>query len=601
MYVHVGKLRLAISLVFVMGGLAPSSLLVAQDQPIVFRGATVINGLGDLPTPNAVVVIEGETIQSVGGQGTNYPANATVLDVSGKFIIPGLVESHAHYEEWMGELFLNHGVTSILAVAGNFGKKKETSHNHNSRTPRIYDTAGDPRISPVMGEEQVREAVRQWLKEKPDFARLRDYNERSSQTYQWAAEEMHRAGLMVFGHTENATGSIRAGQDVVEHIWGLVIPRMSPKEHEEFQQGRYLHWSTFLRDWAKLEQMIQETVQRGAYLNPTLTYELGSLSTHAAKHEQEIYELNSDPFLRGYYPQNIAQSLLQKQRQIRNFSGKYENLVLLSRLTPEERQEFQRGYQLVQQFLKRFVLAGGKIQAGTDTISGGVPGLSLHQEMELLVEAGLTPLQALESATSWSADTLAGKNGARGKPKVGRIEKGAFADLVVLAADPLQEISNTRKIERVMKGGKFVELGYETAYISLTQPARKIAMATPMPEISSIRPHTVLEGVAEFEMVVTGVGFAGNSVVRVGGISVPTTFVNPRTLKAKIPADLVPRATPNPFDAPGPAQESGVFGDPTVSVSVFNPPPEGGTSNSISLRIRAQWMGLEDDVLQRLP
>ncbi|HWP83623.1 MAG TPA: IPT/TIG domain-containing protein, partial [Terriglobia bacterium] len=211
-------------------------------------------------------------------------------------------------------------------------------------------------------------------------------------------------------------------------------------------------------------------------------------------------------------------------------------------------------------------------------------------------EAGLTPMQALQSATLWSAEMLAGKNGARGRPPVGVIAPGAFADLVVLSADPLAEISNTRRIERVMKGGRFLELGYQPAYYSFTRPPRSIAMATPQPEISAISPHTVLEGSPAFELVIHGVGFVGNSVVRVDQVAVPTTFLNPRMIQATIPAALVRSATPNPFDAPGPEQHSGVFGDRTIAISVFNPPPEGGVSNRVALRVRAKWMGLEDRI-----
>ena len=565
-------------------------------QQTVLKGATIITATGTSPIRDGVIVIDGDTIQSVGGSTTSYPPSATVIDLAGKFVIPGLVDSHTHYEEWMGEVMLNHGVTSQLAVGGNFGRAKEASQRNSSRTPRIYDTAGGPRVSASMSEEQIRAAVREWLQTKPDFARISDYNAETSRFYRWAAEEVHRAGLLIFGHTENAPESIRAGHDSIEHIWGFIIPTMTPQEHEDFQAGRYLHWATFLRDWPKLDQSIREAVAQGAYLNPTLVYELGSLSAHAAKHEREVYQVYSDPSLMAYFPQNIAQSLLQKQRQIRSFHGKYENLVLLSRVQPEERQEYDRGYKLVGQFLKRWMDAGGKIQAGTDTASGGTPGLCLHHEMELLVEAGLTPLQALQSATIWSGEMLAGKNGAIGRLKVGVLAPGAFADLVVLAANPLEDISNTKKIERVMKGGRFIQFGYDPAYFSFTRPPRSIAMATPAPKISEITPHTVIEGSPDFEVVVRGVGFVGTSVVRVDGIAVTTTFVSPRVLKARVPASVVKSATPNPFDAPGPIQHSGVFGDPTVSISVYTPPPEGGTSNSVALRLRAKWMGLKDEI-----
>jgi adenine deaminase len=212
--------------------------------------------------------------------------------------------------------------------------------------------------------------------------------------------------------------------------------------------------------------------------------------------------------------------------------------------------------------------------------------------MEMLVELGLTPMQALQSATSWAAAILTGRK--RVQPEVGLIREGGFADLVVLSANPLDQISNTKKIERVMKGGQFIKPGYDPAYFSFTRPPRKIAMATPTPELSALSPHTVLEGTPAFDLTVRGVGVVGNSVVRVDGVAVPTTFVNPRTLRARIPATVIERATPNQFMAPGPAQMVGVFGDRTVSVSVFTPPPEGGASNSISLRVRAKWMGVEE-------
>jgi len=580
--------------VFVMTFLAGGALLWAQQAnlPVVLRGATLIDGSGGAPRTGAVLVIAADRIRSIGGPGAAVPANATVVDLAGKFVIPGLVESHSHYEEWMGEVFLNHGVTSVMSVGGNWGDKKEASQRAGARTPRLYDTAGDPRLTRSMTQEQVRASVEEWVRRKPDFARLPTYDEGWEQVYPWAVEEIHRAGLMTFGHTEDAPASVRAGQDVVEHIWGYLIPGMSAQEHEDFQKGKYLHWASFIRDWPRLEQWIREAVSRGAYINPTLQYELGSLSSHAARHEEEIYQVYRDPFLMAYFPRNISDSLLQKQRQIRSFSGKYENLVLLSRVTSEEVQEYRRGYGLVGEFLKRFVQAGGKIQAGTDTASGGTPGLGLHHEMEMLVELGLTPAQALQSATSWAAAIVAGKSGRQ--PEIGVIREGGLADLLVLSANPLDDIVNTKKIERVMKGGQFVEPGYDPAYFSFTRPPRKIAMATPVPEVTALNPHTVHEGTPEFDLTIEGVGFVGNSTVRVDGISVPTTFVGPRTLRARIPASVVARATPNQFMAPGPEQMVGVFGDRTVAISVFTPPPEGGASNSVSLRIRAKWMGLEE-------
>lgn len=564
------------------------------ENVLVLKGATLIDGLGGPPLPEAIVVIKGDRIQSIQSADSSYPSTAASIDLSGKYIIPGLIESHAHHERWMGEVYLNHGVTTVLAVGGDLNEFKGLSQDAAIRTPRIFDSAGKVSLFPDMSKDQVHESINMWLQKKPDFAQFPPFDDEISQVYRWAAEEVHRAGLMVFGHTENAPESIRAGQDVVEHIWGFVEAQMSPQELLEFREGRHLHWSTFITDWSHLDKMIREAVARGVDINPTLFFELGSLSPSAGKHEQETYQLYSKPNLMAYFPGNIAASLLQKQRQIRNFSSTHQNVMFISEIAPAELRELQQGYQLVLEFLNRFVQEGGKLQAGTDSPSGGTPGLSLHQEMELFVEAGLTPMQALQSATLWSVSMLAGKNGALGNPRLGSLVPRNFADLVILTANPLENISNTQKIERVMKGGKFIDLDYTPTYFSFTESPRKISMSTPVPEISSISPHTLIEGTGEFDLIVKGVGFMGTSIVQIDNISIPTQFISPRELRTKISAKIVEKATPNPWHAPGPYQKTGIFGDRTIRVTVFNPPPEGGSSEGISLRVRARWMSIEN-------
>jgi hypothetical protein len=110
---------------------------------------------------------------------------------------------------------------------------------------------------------------------------------------------------------------------------------------------------------------------------------------------------------------------------------------------------------------------------------------------------------------------------------------------------------------------------------------------------SGITPNAVAEGSGEFELTVEGVGFISDSVVRVDGVSVPTTLVNIRTLQARIPSGVVARAVPNRFNEPGPYQLNGVYGDRTVKIMVFNRPPDGGASNSVSLRVQARWLRSE--------
>ena len=165
----------------------------------------------------------------------------------------------------------------------------------------------------------------------------------------------------------------------------------------------------------------------------------------------------------------------------------------------------------------------------------------------MLVESGLTPMQALKSATSWSAEILEGKNKARGEAKIGSIRAGNFADLVVVSADPSSDISNTKKIERVMKDGRWVELGYHPEYYTFTERPRSLAAATFAPVVSAIEPSKVTEGSQNVRVVLEGSGFMLTSLVRVNGVSVKTKFVDPRRLEFEMPASAIERADPEPL------------------------------------------------------
>ena len=568
---------------------------VAAPARTALTGATVIDVVAGAAVPNAVIVIEGDKIAAFGGSATPVPADATRVDLSGKFVIPGLFDSHVHYQPFLGELYLNFGVTSVMALGARdpVGDKYwEDSQLPEFRAPRLFGTGRLPLgsfINPTMTRDQVRAAVREWLKGEPAMAVMPQFSPSNGQMWAWAAEAVHEAGLFAFGHTDLAPDSVRAGHDGVEHIWGFAQALMTPQELENYQRGEYLHWGLFLRDAPRIDQMIREAVQRGVYLNPTMGYELGSQSSLARKHENLMYDLFRDGALMAYYPENLADGSLFKFRAIRNFSVRHENLVPLEKLSKAEIESFNEAYRLSGAFVKRWVQLGGKIMGGTDDPFPGATGFNQHMEMAMLVEVGLTPMQALRAMTIWGAEVMTARRKVPAQPTVGLIGPGAFADIVVLGADPLDSIDNTRAIERVMKGGRFVRLGYTAGYTRPRAPIRAIP-STPEPEISGITPNAVAEGSQEFEMTVEGVGFISDSIVRVDGVSVPTTYVDIRTLKASIPAEVVARALPNRFNEPGPFQLNGVYGDRTVKITVFNRPPDGGTSNSVSLRVQAKWL-----------
>lgn len=561
-----------------------------SEQARVITGATIIDGVSGTALPGYALVIQGDTIRELLSPEDPLPEDAEVQDLSGQYIIPGLIDSHVHWLDWMGELFINHGVTSVVALDDLDNGKRNASHSSHS-LPRLFHSAKRPPFGNDDSAAEIRQIIKEWLARQPDIAHFPTFNPASSRAYALAAEEVHKAGFMVFGHTENAVDSIAAGHDVIEHVWGFTQAAMSESELEAFQAGEHLTWATFMTgDWDRLDEIIDDAVASGAYINPTLVYEWGGMSRDADRRELDDYRLLSNPDL-VYFPGNIARSLLAKHRQIKNFSRRFENVPYVAYLPADDQAEFREGYRNVREFIRRFVAAGGKIQAGTDTVSGAMPGLGLHQEMQMLVEAGLSPMQALQSATRSSAELLEGRGGKRGPALIGSIEPGKRADLVVLDADPLVDIANTQKIARVMKDGRWVELGYHPEYFTFTKPPRSIAGSTFAPVISSITPAAVVAGHPGSRVVIEGSGFQMTTLVRVDGISVRTDFINPRRIEIELPAELMASPRPDPYRAPGPAQRTGIVGYRTIEIHAFNPPPEGGASNSVHLMVEPDWPG----------
>src|SRR5580765_2877196 len=260
---HRKGLFLGISFAFALALTAPGDGL-AQSL-VLLKGATIIDGLSDAPIRDKSVLIEGNLIRDLPPADAATPARAEVLDLSGKFIIPGLFDSHVHWEEWMGELYVNHGVTSIVAL-DNVPKALRTKSQDAPDLPRLFHSGARPPFTTNGSEAEIREAVRTWLKNEPDLANFPTHNETIARAYAIAADETHKAGLLVFGHAENAPAALKDGMDIVEHIWGFAQATMSPEDLKSFQEGKFLTWATFMTDWKRLDSMIANAVRQGAYL-----------------------------------------------------------------------------------------------------------------------------------------------------------------------------------------------------------------------------------------------------------------------------------------------------------------------------------------------
>ena len=181
----------------------------------------------------------------------------------------------------------------------------------------------------------------------------------------------------------------------------------------------------------------------------------------------------------------------------------------------------------------------------------------MHHELQLLVDAGVPPMQALLSATKYAGELVARRDG------VGTVEAGKRADLVILDADPLADIANTRRIAMVIKDGTRVETAYHPHY---TNPvpynlSEFSSLYVPEPVLDDISPRSAPAGSGDVKLAVTGAGFYVTAVVQVAGRPLTTTFIDPAHVEAVIPAAWLR------FPA-------------TLPVSISNPRPGGGVSNA---------------------
>src|SRR5215831_9758049 len=178
------------------GFLAAAALTNSQAQQtpttLLIRGATIIDGLADQPLRDRSLLIEGNIIRDVLPANAPAPAGAQVVDLTGKFIIPGLFDSHVHWDPFMGELLVNHGVTSILAL-DNVPKALRTRSQAAHDLPRLFHTGARPQFNPNSSDADIGQQIRNWLQSEPDMAWFPQYTTRFSRAYRLAAEEAHKA------------------------------------------------------------------------------------------------------------------------------------------------------------------------------------------------------------------------------------------------------------------------------------------------------------------------------------------------------------------------------------------------------------------------
>jgi len=438
-----------------------------QTRAVAIVGGTLIDGTGRPPLENSAVVMLNGRIQAVGKQGeVKIPDGAEVIDAKGKSLLPGLIDVHCHYRDWMGEIYLAYGVVTCPNISNNpvewIIPQREGQKNGTIRGPRIWASAniidGPPpegtgtlrrqRTSIIVdSEDEARKAVRGLVEQGVDGVKL--FERLKPNVAKAAVEEAHKFGRPVFGHSLDIFTAAANGYQSVEHSWSVVYTSIQdPKKKHELDIGRMLGKVDTADVHAEMEpamfdKIIKAMIDKNVHWSTTWATWFRPLSTHAAEMKQRELKLLKDPQLQ-YLPAYIL-------KDTDEFFAKYEKMA------PERRERVTRGYRMLQDFVRRFAAAGGKIHSGSDP-NHVVPGYAVHAELEMLVEAGLTPLQAVQTATINVAQ-------AWGREKeFGSIEPGKVADLFVVRGNPAKNISDSQNVEALYMEGKKIDTSFHADY-----------------------------------------------------------------------------------------------------------------------------------------
>lgn len=520
---------------------------------VVLDGGTLIDGTGKNPINNAVVVVEGGRIKAVGSRGqVPIPANATVIKTDGRTILPGLIDGHIHLgntpagNPLMPQMFLRYGVTTVGDTNNQTDwviLQREGFNSGKFKGPRMFVSGiaidGPTSVTNLQAQtvvysaktpEEARAYVRSLKAKGVDMVKT-NYTLTFDQVAA-VLDEARKAGIPVVGHTRNMRKAAELGHKYMEHMntvaWALLDDDMGYErwQREGFTPERRM-------DTSKFPQLVEYMVKQGVYINPTLFANFRTASPRAQEAANTAKEILKDPVLGAAVP-------AATQRLWTEAGGRAPD--------PE-------GYKKVQEFLRQYVNAGGKLIAASDDTGALLPGLSLHYEMQMITDAGISPMKAIQGATLWGAEAIGqGKN-------YGSIEVGKVADFTIIEGDPLKDIATTRNVKMVIKDGRVINTAYDTK--SVTPLPRPFGS---FPQVSNLNPPVTRQGAQSVTLQVEGSKFNSKTVVRFDNTDLPTQFVSDTKLTATIDSRLL--------------QNPGSY-----SVYVVNPGPGGSPSNAVFLYV----------------
>jgi len=439
-----------------------------RQQDIVLAGGTLIDGRGGQPQADSAVVIRGQRIAEVGrNNGFDYGESTKAIDITGKYVLPGLIDIHVHYSDWMGQLFLSHGVTTVKDLGNDIDWISSVSNDidcGNLHGPRILYVGNGLDAPPpdrnthvgVTDGDTARRVVELLHSKGASAIKVRE--KLRPELLALIAEQSHKFGIPVTGHIKrtDAREAALAGIDGLEHLSGFVQAITdADRERRPGQDDRQVLIADLkafsLIEWSAGEELVKLLVSRKVAIAPTMPIWWRMATSHRLDYASEDAEYAHDPVL-AYIPDNI--------RALWASSTFYEIDDSL------ELDQVQLGYANMQRVVLTHHQFGGEVLAGSDTFFA-IPGLNLHRELVLLREAGISPLEVISIATFKNAKFL-GK-----ESDLGTITTGKLADILVVDENPLDDISNIKSVRLVMKGGQIVDTSAGANYfVSRPKPKK---------------------------------------------------------------------------------------------------------------------------------
>ncbi|HWT00628.1 MAG TPA: amidohydrolase family protein [Pyrinomonadaceae bacterium] len=408
-------------------------------KPLVLTGVTVIDVTGAAqPAAGVTVVIEGGRIREVGlAAKVKVPKGARVVNASGKYLIPGLWDMHVHLSWTKASalpVLVANGVTSVRDLGGRLDELDAW------RTEIAAGLRVGPRIlraGPILNgrsfnplqmvpgnPDETRGVIRALKYVGVDFIKVHRRMERDS--YLAAIDEAKKQGLALVGHipmTVTPEEASDAGQVTIEHTETLFEGTFSERNKDRKLPDAIRQF----RDGGEAEKLFARFAKNGTVVTPTLV---------AFSSIIEAY----DPAL----PPNPLKRYVA-------LSYKEEERKRAQTISAEDLAETKATFAELKEVVRLLHKAGVTLMTGSDIAATRVPGFTLHDELALLVGAGLTPLEALRAATVTPARVM------KKEKDLGTIEAGKLADLVLLDANPLDDIGNARRIRAVIVNGKLLD------------------------------------------------------------------------------------------------------------------------------------------------